>query len=122
MNGDGNQQTEEGNASAPVETINYVRRSTSKVYVPHPIRLLETLLESTTDAAVKRNIQAAIDLTRSGVIFKAGEMIAAGTLMKIEDWDPSMGTFFLPVTYNLRRFTLYPETGNGTMSHKVFII
>jgi len=71
MKGDCNQQTAAGNASAPVEDdekSDYVFRSTSALVASNPIRHLEILLESTTDAAHQRNIHVVIDMIRSGVI------------------------------------------------------
>lgn len=61
-----------------------------------PIRLLERLLESTADVAHQKNIQATIDMLRSGVTFNARQIAADGTLIDMNDWNPTMGPFFMP--------------------------
>jgi hypothetical protein len=54
----------------------------------------------------------AIDMIRSGVKVKARrQIVAGGTLMNMEDWNPSMGPFFTPFTLSvLSEFTVWDFT------------
>lgn len=71
--------------------------ATPGVVVLDKIGWLQSLIEGTDDAQHRKNLQAAIDMVRSGVSFAAYQVIADGQLINGDEWRPQMGPFFVPV-------------------------
>ena len=71
--------------------------ATPKVVILDKIGWLQSLIEGTDDVQHHKNLQAAIDMVRSGVSFTAYQVIADGQLINSDEWRPHMGPFFVPV-------------------------
>lgn len=71
--------------------------ATPKVVVLDKIGWLRSPIEVSDDAQHRKNLQAGIDMVRSGVSFAAYQVIADGQLINGDEWRPQMGPFFVPV-------------------------
>ena len=138
VGGDNREPPEDGNDASEPQKSDYVCHPTPAVVIRNPIRRLQLMLEHITDASDRRNVVAAIELLRSGVAIRAGQVISDGKLINGQDWRPEMGRFFTPGVVNVlssvigsqeltfmkhrqREFTLYPELPHTFMMHKVHL-
>ena len=127
MGVDDRESPEDGNDASELRKSDYVCHPTPAVVIRDPIHRLQLMLAHITNASDRKNVGAAIELLRSGVTIRAGQVISDGKLIDEQDWRPEMGRFFTPgvisvgastiigsqeltfMKHQQREFTLYPE-------------
>ena len=67
---------------------------------------LQSLMDGPDNAQHRKNLQAAIEMVRSGVSFTAYQVVADGKLINGDEWRPHMGPFFVPIHVNVPLLSL----------------
>ena len=96
----------------------FVFFSTPRMVISDKTGWLQSLLEQCDNPQHRKNLEATIELVRSGAVITSYQVVADGKLMNSEDWRPLMGPFFSPTIVNAPLLALasYPHTPTNNNS------